>query len=96
LPGKNARELGGKPLMNHSIETVLDADIFDEVYVYCSDDSICSLLPQNVKFLKRSVILDSDDTKGKDIYRAFAHGSEGGILFLVPRYKPISLQKDVQ
>ena len=82
LPGKNIRELGGKPLMNHSIETVIDADIFDEVYVYCSDDSICSLLPQNVKFLKRSPSLDSDETKGKEIYQAFVEEVKADFYFL--------------
>ena len=82
LPGKNVRALGGKPLLNYSIETVLYADIFDEVYVYCSDDSICSILPQNVKFLKRSPSLDSDETKGKDIYRAFVNEVKADYYFL--------------
>lgn len=68
--------------MNHSIETVIDADIFDEVYVYCSDDSICSLLPQNVKFLKRSPSLDSDETKGKEIYQAFVEEVKADFYFL--------------
>lgn len=82
LPGKNIRELGGKPLMNHSIETVLNADIFDEIYIYCSDDSICSYLPPNVKFLKRSALLDSDETTGKDIYQAFAKEIKADYYFL--------------
>lgn len=82
LPGKNVRELGGKPLMNHSIETVLNTGIFDEVFVYCSDDSICSLLPPNVKFLKRSILLDSDETKGKDIYQAFTKEVKADYYFL--------------
>jgi CMP-N-acetylneuraminic acid synthetase len=95
LPGKNVRELGGKPLMNHSIETVLDADMFDEVYVFCSDDSICSLLPQNVKFLKRSALLDSDDTKGKDIYQAFAMEVKADYYFLFHVTSPYLTKRSI-
>lgn len=82
--------------MNHSIETILDADKFDEVYVYCSDDSISSLLPQNVKFLKRSRSLDSDETKGKDIYQAFANEVKADYYFLFHVTSPYISKDSIQ
>ena len=71
VAGKNMRLLGNKPLMCHILETLVQVNGVDEVYVYCSDESIIPILPQGVKFLRRDPSLDSDTTLGKDIYDAF-------------------------
>ena len=66
--GKNLKMLGDKPLLQYILETLVTVPQIDEVYVYCSDESIIPYLPQKVKFLKRSTSLDSDETLGKEIY----------------------------
>ena len=82
LPGKNTRNLGGKPLMNHSIETIHNSGIFDDIYVFCSDENIVSLIPPGVRFLKRDKLLDRDQTTGKEIYSAFAQKVDADYYFL--------------
>ena len=60
LPGKNIKELGGRPLCKYMLETLCKIDLIDEIYLYCSDEAILSFLPEKVKFLKRSEKLDGD------------------------------------
>ena len=69
--GKNLKILGGKPLMQYILETLVKVNNIDEVYVYCSSEEVIPYLPQGVKFLKRSTALDGDETLGKEIYEAF-------------------------
>lgn len=71
VTGKNLRLLAGEPLMCHILRTLTQVDEIDEVYVYCSDESICELLPAGVKFLRRSTDLDQDTTLGAEIYDSF-------------------------
>lgn len=72
LPGKNTREIGpGKTLFHLILESLLLAGI-EEIYVYCSDPNIAALLPEGVKFLKRSEELDRSETKINEVMEAFA------------------------
>ena len=71
LPGKNLKLLGSSPLFRYVLETLIQVESIDEVYVFCSDESITELLPDQVKFLKRDETLDSDETLGAEIYDAF-------------------------
>ena len=40
LPGKNILPIGGHPLCWHIVNTLLRVKGIDEVYVYCSDESV--------------------------------------------------------
>ena len=53
VEGKNLRLLGDKPLMTYLLESLVAARNIDEVYVYCSDESIKQYIPQGAKYLKR-------------------------------------------
>lgn len=96
LPGKNLKTLGSKPLLNHSIQTVLNSGCFDEVYVFCSDESIKAILPKGVKFLKRSTNLDSAATKGKEIYMSFAEKINADYYFLFHVTSPFLTLKTIE
>ena len=54
VAGKNLRLLGGEPLMCHILRTLTRTEGIDEVWVYCSDESIRPLLPEGVRFRRRS------------------------------------------
>ena len=82
LPNKNIKYLGEKRLLEYSISVLLDSGCFDDVYVYCSQDSIIDLLPSGCKFLKRSESLDLPSTRGAEIYSEFARQVESDFLFL--------------
>lgn len=96
LPNKNFKLLGSKLLMNHSIITVLQSGLFDEVYVYCSDESIICELPKGVKFLKRNTSLDKDETRGREIYKSFAEKIKADYYFLFHVTSPYISIKSIE
>lgn len=72
VPQKNIKPFfDGTPLMHFIQKTCLECDRIDEVYVYCSDESIRDYILPGVHFLKRPKELDGDDKNANDIIRAF-------------------------
>ena len=71
LPGKNIKNLCGKPLIAHTIDAALSAKIFDQVIVTTDCDKIAS---ESVKFgaevIKRPLELAQDHSSS---YDAVAH-----------------------
>ena len=88
VAGKNLKLLGGKPLLQYILETLADIAAIDEVYVYCSSEEIKPLLPQGVKFLKRSESLDRDETLGQEIYDAFTQEVDADVYVLAHTTSP--------
>lgn len=86
--GKNLKMLGGKPLMQYILETLSKVSNIDEVYVYCSSEEVIPYLPQGIKFLKRSTLLDSDETLGKEIYEAFVKEVDADVYMLAHTTSP--------
>lgn len=86
--GKNLKMLGGKPLMQYILETLVKVNNIDEVYVYCSSEEVIPYLPQGVKFLKRSTVLDGDETLGKEIYEAFVKDVDADVYMLAHTTSP--------
>lgn len=94
--GKNLIPLGGKPLMRHILDTLVGAKGIDEVYVYCSQESIVEHLPQGVKFLKRPENLDRDETLGEEIYDAFTQAVDADIYILAHTTSPFISRTTVE
>ncbi|MFW5960413.1 MAG: cytidylyltransferase domain-containing protein, partial [Chitinivibrionales bacterium] len=46
IPGKNIKELLGKPLIQHSIEDALESESVDEIYVTTDDKEIAEIAAQ--------------------------------------------------
>lgn len=88
VEGKNLRLLGGRPLMTYLLESLVAARNIDEVYVYCSDESIKQYLPKGASFLKRDPKLDSNTTLGEEIYNAFTKEVEADIYVLAHATSP--------
>jgi CMP-N-acetylneuraminic acid synthetase len=91
--GKNLKILGDKPLMCYILDTLANVKAIDEVYVYCSQESIKKFLPKNVKFLKRPEFLDRDETLGKEIYEEFTKTIDADIYVLAHTTSPF-MKKD--
>lgn len=94
--GKNLKLLGGKPLMCHILDTLIEVKKIDEIYVYCSQERIVEYLPSGVKFLKRPVSLDQDNTLGKDIYDEFVKTVDADIYILAHTTSPFMKQSTVE
>ena len=72
VPQKNIKPFfDGTPLMSFIQQTCLASELIDEVYVYCSDESVKPYVLPGVKFLKRPLELDGDDKNANDIIREF-------------------------
>lgn len=96
VAGKNMRLLGDKPLMCHILQTLTKVEGIDEVYVYCSDESVRDILPEGVLFLKRDPSLDSDTTLGKDIYDAFTREVDADWYMLAHATSPFIRQQTIE
>lgn len=72
LPGKNIKLLGGKPLICYELNSLLQVQKIDDIYVYCSSEEICSYLPEKIKFLRRSCELDLPKSNFTQIFEAFS------------------------
>ncbi len=88
VSGKNLRLLGGIPLMCHILQTLVRVREIDEVYVFCSDESIRPLLPEGVRFLQRSTDLDQDTTLGREIYDSFVAEVQADLYVLAHATSP--------
>ena len=72
IPCKNIRSFfDGTPLMYFIQKTCLESKLIDEVYVYCSDESVKNYLLPGVKFLKRPEFLDADYVNANDFICEF-------------------------
>ena len=88
VAGKNLRSLSGSPLMCHILKTLTTVEGIDEVYVFCSDESIRPLLPEGVRFLRRDPSLDRDTTLGKEIYDSFTALVDADLYILAHATSP--------
>jgi len=88
LPGKNLKLLGSSPLFRYVLDTLIQVESIDEVYVFCSDESITEQLPDQVTFLKRDETLDSDETLGAEIYDAFIEQIDSDYYLLAHATSP--------
>lgn len=82
LSNKNFLFLGGKPLFAHIIDTLCESQLIDEIYIFSNADFSQYSLPVNVKVLNRSSELDTNLTKGIDIYLEFANKISADIYIL--------------
>lgn len=94
--GKNLKMLGEKPLMCYILDTLANIKKIDEVYVYCSQESIKEYLPKGVKFLKRPEFLDRDETLGKEIYEEFTKTIDADIYILAHTTSPFMKEETVE
>lgn len=96
VEGKNLRLLGGRPLMTYLLDSLIQAENIDEVYVYCSNLSIEEYLPEGVKFLQRDERLDSNTTLGQEIYDAFTQQVEADIYILAHTTSPFIKTRTIE
>ena len=70
LPGKNIKELEGKPLIAYTIEAALNAEVIDRVIVSTDDEKIATISKQygaEIPYI-RGEELASDEASAIDVY----------------------------
>ena len=96
LPGKNTRILDGSPLIQYILHTLTATQGIDEIYVYCSDESVSHFLPTGIRFLKRSGSLDGKDTNFTQIFSAFMHEVPADIYIYAHATAPFIKVKTIE
>lgn len=97
LPQKNIKPFtNGKPLCFYILNTLLSIDKIDEVYVYCSNETIKDYIPEGVKYLKRSTALDKDSTKMNEVLTAFANDVPADIYVMTHTTAPFISKESIE
>ena len=89
LPQKNTKAFtNGKPLCYYILSTLLSIDEVDEVYVYCSNPDIIEFIPDGVKYLRRSELLDQDTTSMTEVLTCFTKDVSADIYVMTHTTAP--------
>lgn len=96
LPGKNLMELSGRPLCDYIFETLNKVDTIDEKYVYCSDESIKTYIPEGITFLKRDQYLDGFQVKGLEIIERFVNDVDADVYVLTHVTQPFTKSESIK
>ena len=93
LPGKNTKLLGNKPLLQYQLEALIESNRVEDMYVYCSNESVQDYLPEQIKFLKRPEYLDLPTSNFTQIFQTFADTIDADIYVYVHATAPfVSVQ----
>lgn len=97
LPNKNIKAFtNGEPLCRYIFNTLLKVDLINEVYVYCSEESIKDYLPEGVIYRTRSVFLDTDRASMTDVLKAFAGEVDAEIYLMTHTTAPFILAESIE
>ncbi len=96
LPHKNILPIAGHPLCWHLCNSLTKVKGIDEVYVYCSDESVVQYIPEKVIFKQREKWLDADTVKGFDIYREFIKEVDADVYVLAHTTSPFIKDQTIE
>jgi CMP-N-acetylneuraminic acid synthetase len=87
---KNLKKLGGKYLINYSIDLLNSVREIDDVSVYCSDESVDAYIDQDLKyrFVKRDKCLDDKDVSIDTIIKSFLEINDADVIVLLHPNSP--------
>ena len=63
--------LGDKPLLQYELDSLKRTGLIDQIYVYCSQEDICTFLQEGVNFLRRPSFLDLNTSNFTQIFENF-------------------------
>jgi len=96
LPNKNFLALRGQPLCWYIFKTLLQCNFIDEIYCYCSEATILTLLPKGVKLILREPRLDGDDIKANELFSYAVKKVEADIIILCQAPSPYTTKESLQ
>lgn len=97
LPHKNTKAFdNGRPLCYYILNTLLQVEGIDDIYVYCSNPIIQDFIPKGVKFLKRKESLDTSQTKMNEVLKCFAEDVNADIYLMTHATSPFVNSNSIQ
>jgi CMP-N,N'-diacetyllegionaminic acid synthase len=73
IPGKNLKDLGGKPLLRYAVDAALESGVFDEVIVSSDDETVAQLVEGwfDITFHQRDPALADDFSRVPEVAHAY-------------------------
>ena len=97
VPRKNMRFLGGKPLVQWSVEAVRDSQLFDDVYLNSEAPELETLANRlGIKFYQRSAELAKDNVTSEHFVADFLKHVSCNVLFQVTPTSPFITINDLR
>lgn len=97
LPQKNTKSFtNGKPLCYYILETLLAVSKINEVYVYCSNPDIQNFIPDGVKYIQRSEMLDQDTTSMTEVLTCFTKEVSADIYVMTHTTAPFVTRESIE
>lgn len=97
LPQKNTKLFtNGKPLCYYILSTLLKVNDIDDVYVYCSNPDIQEYIPERVKYLHRSELLDQDSTSMTEVLTCFIQEVQADIYVTTHTTAPFISKESIE
>lgn len=97
LPDKMLLPLGEKRLADYIFDTLIsvknERDI--DIYCYCSDNSFGETISDEINYLQRDSLLDSNETLGMDIYNSFVELVDSDIYILCHATSPFLTKESI-
>ncbi|WP_390129314.1 HAD hydrolase-like protein [Synechococcus sp. HIMB2401] len=90
LPNKNFLSLKNQPLCWYIFDTLRKCEKIEQVYCYCSEGNILSLLPDGVKLLLRDPRLDGDNIKANELFEYAVRRVDADIIALCQAPSPFT------
>ncbi len=93
---KNLRLIDGKPLISYVLKTLVEINIFDDIYIN-SEDQIFENIAKgfNIKFYKRDAILSSDSATNDQFALDFINKIKCDLLIQVLPTSPFITKEDI-
>ncbi len=95
LPGKNTKLLGDKPLLQYELDSLRDCKEIDDIYVYCSDNSVTKYLGESIHFLPRPEHLDLPSSNFSQIFESFMSSIDADIYVYAHATAPFVTQQTI-
>ncbi len=96
VKNKNLKILGGKPLIQHVIDSVKKTNLFDEIYINSEGDVFKEIADKNaINFYKRSEYLASDSATNDEFVNDFLSNIDCKNIFQILPTSPFINTKDI-
>lgn len=102
VPQKNIKLLGGIPLVNYALQTMTKTGLFEDIFIFASEPSVCDYIKENAKYsyLKRPASLDTQETKVQDLISEFLKLCDADIIAMFhitsPFLRTVTIQDCLQ
>ena len=97
VKNKNLRLIGSKPLIKYIIDSTVESDVFDEIYINSEAPVFQNIADENgIKFYKRSDYLASNEATNDDFALDFMNNVECDILIQLLATSPFITKTEIQ